>query len=209
MKKIFAAILSFVMCLWLLVGCAGTKNPNDNTNGNDNFTNANENENDNFTNENVVIGAFLDYAKFDSDGIYRFREYNDLYNVSFSYCFAYDPSLKLYNGNILVTSYTYPKMYDYAAVTFSWGNFTNGLFYAYHELDSIAKIEFEYKNLSFNNHKTLGSTYSYKVKSNSFNNLNNKADIDEYAATSYDALQQAISYMNSVFFDLNISINLF
>ncbi len=189
------------MCALIFVGCTDTS-PNNNSDGN-------TNENNIVSNENLVIGLFLEYAQYDYDGNYRFRKYDKLNNVSFSYCFTYNTSSKLYNSSILVTSYTNPNLYDYAAVTFSWGNFKNGLFYAYHELDSFAKIEFEYKDLSFTSYNTLGATYSYKVTSNSFVNLNTKTDIDEYAATAYSSLQQAISYLNSVFSNHNLSIKLY
>lgn len=199
--RFFIFVILFSILSLSLIACTNTT-PNDKENNNDNET-------INISNENIVVGMFLEDAQYDNDGNYRFREYNNLGIVSSSYCFTYSPSLKLYNCSVLVTSYTNPNLYDYAAVTFSWGKFKNGLFYAYHELDSIAKIEFEYYNLSFNTHNTLGTTYSYKVTSNSFVNLNNKADIDEYAATAYSCLQQATSYINSVFSKHKLSINLY
>ncbi len=237
MKKLLCVFLSLVTCASLFAGCNYTTpddNPNSttnesntnsntndsntnnnvndsNTNNNTNDSSANNNTNDNnsVSNENIVLGMFLKYAQYDNDGNYRFRKYENLSNVSFSYCFTYSPSYKLYNASVLVTTNTNLKLYDYAAITFSWGNFKNGLFYGYHELDSIAKIEFEYKDLLFNSNNTLGETYSYKVTSNSFVNLNNKADIDEYAAMTYSCVQQAISYLNSVFFNHNLLIKLY
>lgn len=158
-------------------------------------------------NENTVIDMFTQYAQRDTDGSYRFRDYRNLSNISYLYNFVYSPSYKMYNCNILVTSYTGVKLYDYAAITFSWGKLKQGLFYAYHELDSIAKIEFEFSNIKFDDNR-LGNGYTYNVTSNSFVNLTSKNDIDEYATRAYDCLEQTVIFLNSVFFSHNISTDL-
>lgn len=197
-KRCLICILMVFIISTLALSACQKVNDNDIVNNTDNI---------NIVNENVIIDMFTKNAQYDSYGEYRFREYKTLNNVSFLYSFVYSRSYQKYNCSILVTSYAGINLYDYASITFSWGNFKNGLYYAYHELDSIARIEFEYSNISFTNNG-LGNKYSYKVTSNSFTNLQDKNDIDEYASESYDCLKQVVIYLKSIFAKYNVSTNL-
>lgn len=194
-------ILIFVLCFSLCALCACRKDI-------DNDEESDSTNNQTVAKESVVIKMFTDNAKRDTDGTYRFRKYESVGNVSFSYSFSYAPSKKMYNCNILVTTNSGigAKLYDYAAITFSWGRFKSGLFYAYHELDSIARIEFEYKKLDFKNN-SLGNSYSYNVLSNSFANMDN-ASKKEYASRAFECLQQSFSYLKTTLANNGISTKL-
>lgn len=158
-----------------------------------------------YKNQNTqnIKNIFIQYAQRDSDGTYFFDEYSDLSSVSFHYRFAYSPKYDLFNVNLLVTTYTSTKLYDYASITFSWGEFKKGLFSAYHELDSIARIEFEFNVLSYTNYN-LDDLYTYVIKQNSFVNLTEKEDIDNYASDSYECLKQLVPYIRKVLNEYNI-----
>lgn len=157
--------------------------------------------------EKEVTKLFLNKGYYNSDGNYTFNYYNSLDTVSFSYGFTYYPQFDLFNCDILVTTYSDIKMYDYASATFKWNDFENARFYAYHELDNVARIEFSYYNLDFSK-KTLGDQYSYTVESNTYVNLTEKEEIDNRAATSYDCLKQAVSYMQQVLKQNGLNPNL-
>ena len=215
-KKLLILIL--VVCCFALILCACKDNinnniENDNTTQDDTNNNTEdesttqENNNQLIVNESIVIKMFMENAQLDAYGDYRFREYTTQNNLSYQYNFVYSPSRHLYNCSLLVTNYSNVILYDYAAITFYWGGFKNGFFYAYHELDSIAKIEFEYTNIKFTDN-SLGDVYSYKLVSNTYANLNDPNEIKEYASRSFDCLQQALYYLKSIFFKFHISTNL-
>lgn len=195
MKKFFAWILSAFLCL-IFIGCGEST-------ADDGLT-----DNGTSSDEEQVITMFLNNTQRDSDGSYRFLKRSSSGNVSFIYHFTYSPSNKLFTAGVLIASYASVTLFDNAAVTFSWGKFKSGLFTAYHELDSVARIEFEYSKMTFTINN-LGTRYSYTVRSNSFSNLTEKSEIDNYAATGYEVLQQAISYMNSVLDSHGLSVALF
>ncbi len=204
MKKFFVLTLSVFLC-FILIGCGGgTNNDEPSANGTVNNGEIESQRAD----EEKVIAMFLQSTQRDADGSYRFIKRTSSGNVTFLYNFTYSPSSNLFTTGVLVATYGSFTMYDNAAATFSWGQFKKGLFSSYHELDSIARIEFEYSGLTFANNN-IGTRYSYTVRSNSFSNLTEKSDIDDYAATGYEALQQAISYMNSVLYSHNLSVTLF
>ena len=204
MKKFFALILSILLC-FVLVGCGENKADDGLT---DTDTSSNEETENQKSDEEKVIAMFLNNTQRDIDGSYRFLKRSSTGNVSFIYSFSYSPSNRLFNAGVLVASYTSVTLFDNAAVTFSWGQFKKGLFTSYHELDSIARIDFDYNILTFSNNN-IGAQYSYTVRYNSFVNLTQKSEIDNYAATGYEVLQQAISYMNSVLYTHNLSVALF
>ena len=204
MKKFFALILSILLC-FVLIGCGESKADDGLT---DTDTSSNEETEYQKSDEEKVIAMFLNNTQRDSDGRYRFLKRSSTGNVSFIYGFTYSPSNRLFTASIFITSYASVTLFDNAAVTFTWGQFKKGLFTAYHELDSIARIDFDYSITTFSN-KNIGTQYSYTVRNNTFVNLTQKSEIDNYAAMGYEALQQAISYMNSVLNDHNLSIALF
>lgn len=190
-----------VLFCFLLIGCNGN-DTNDANTPNDEETNVT------ISDEEKVRTLFLTYAQHDDDGTYRFRKVNYVDNTSFAYNFAYSPAINSYSAYLFITSSSTLTMHDYSAVAFTWGQFEKGLFYAYHELAPVAKVEFEYSNLSFINN-SIGASYSYIVRSNSFVNLTEKSEIDAYAARGFEVLQQAINFINLVFSSHNLSVALF
>lgn len=189
MKKLTAfclALLMFLFSCCSLVACNNRK----------------QNAND----ELEVINVFQRYASVDSDGNYRFSKYDDLGNVSFVYGFYYNSKVNSYYCGLLVTTYGGVKLYDHATVTFSWGNFDKGYFYAYHELDSVAIIEFEFSKIKYNKLSTSQKSYSYKVTKNTFSNLTAKEDIKEYADELYDCLAQAVSFARTTLRGYGLSV---
>ena len=187
MKKIFGLTLIILETFLLSTSLIGCKNIN-------------------IEEESRIQKVFIENAYYDTDGNYRFREYNVLGNITYSYCFTYSPEQKLYNANLLVTTNSNINLYDYAAITFSWGQFQKALFYAYHELDSIARIEFEYNILSYD--YNIGEDYNYRVKSNTFVNLTEKDDIDNYASQSYDCLKRIVPFIKKILSKYNTNTNL-
>lgn len=164
-------------------------------------------ERSNACNESLVIDMFTQNGSYE-DGNYYFRKRNTVGGVNFSYSFSYSPSYKMYNCNLLVTTYANVVLYDYASATFSWHGFKKGLFSAYHELDGIAEISFEYDNIKFIDYHGLGEDYNFSVISNTYKNLNNNDDIEKYASDCYDCLQQAVSYAQSILSEYNLPNNL-
>lgn len=160
-------------------------------------------ETSNACDENLVIDMFVQNAEL-KDGNYYFRKINEVGGVRFSYSFSYNPSNKIYNCNLLVTTYANVILYDYASATFYWHKFKSGLFYAYHELDSIAKIEFEYDNIEFIDYHGLGESYNYSVISNTYKNLDSNDDIEKYASECYNCLQQAVSYARTILSEYDV-----
>ena len=149
---------------------------------------------DNISSEQNVVNIFIENATFENDGYYRFRDYLETNNVVTSYCFSYDPINNMYNCNILTTTYGVVNLYDYASVSFSWGDFKNGVFYAYHELNNFAIIEFKFVDIEFLNNSELGDSFDYNVLNNTFVNLVEEQEIKEYVDKSYLCLKQAISH---------------
>lgn len=157
--------------------------------------------------EDIVENMFYRNASYDSDGRYVFREENNLGTVSIIYLFSYNPTEKLYHCCILKTINTNVKVFDYAAITFSWNKFSKAYFSAYHELYNVAKIDFEFSNISLESNN-IGRSYSYKVLNNSFINLTDKSDIEEYANNSYECLLRLVPYMRRVFSYYGITTDL-
>lgn len=169
------------------------------------ITACNKELNSNIATKEQVVDVFMENGEYES-GNYYIRKYNDLDYISFSYSFSYSPSYNLFHCSLLVTTYGNINSYKYASATFSWGDFKNALFSAYNELDSIAKIEFEYDNIEFVD--GLGESYNYSVISNTYNNLNENDDIEKYASDCYDCLQQVISFARTTLSNHNLSYNL-
>lgn len=156
--------------------------------------------------ESRVVEMFENNAVKNDDGCFSFRKYNNLNNANFTYEFIYDPNTKQFCCNVLVVQST--NLYEYASAIFVWGKFKEASFYGYHKLGNVAKIEFKFSNLEFKKQSILGDCFTYDVISNTFLNLKNKNDIDEYATTNFNTLQQAVSYAKSVLVDYNISTEL-
>lgn len=172
---------------------------------NDNIENEETNKKIFVEKEEAIQKLFVENASY-YDDCYRFSEYNTLDNTTYLYSFVYSPDLKLFNANLLVTTETETKMYDYGAITFTWGDFKSGYFYGYHEYEKISKIEFEFEVLSYK--YNIGDNYDYKVKSNTYANLTEKEDIDIYAQRDYECLKQIVPFIKKILSKYDLSTNL-
>lgn len=158
----------------------------------------------------IVLDMFMTHATVDAYGDYVFEEQtlqgNMLYNRSFKYKTSYKKflcSLSVYTNNV-----NGMYLYDYSSAVFSWGDLKNGYFSHHHSFANIAEINIEYSNIKFNPNQTIGTIYTYTVAENTFINLTEKSEIDEYAKRGYLTLEQAIIYCQSIFYKYNIYTNL-
>ncbi len=202
-------ILSLLFC-FALAGCGTTSTDETSPSGSETpEINSGTNPETDFQSEkNKVVEIFMNSVPRDDDGEYRIVQRSLQGNIASTYFFGYSPIYDTFSAGLLLINFGTITMYDTAIVTFSWGQFQNGIFNAEHELDSIAKIKFSYYNLNFINNN-LGSTFSYVVQSNTFVNLTEKTDIDTYAAEGYAVLQLAINYMNTVLYAHGLQVTLY
>lgn len=158
-------------------------------------------------NKEKVVNMFITHGEY-SDGTYYIRKHSTVTPCNFLYTFCYKPDIDMFNCSVLVTTYTsVATTYDYGSVTFSWNNFENALFYGFHELENSAIIEFDFCALSPQTNMTYGN-YSYSVSNNSFNNLTNASDINGYAQTCFDCINQSLSYAQSLLYGYTQSVTL-
>ena len=105
MKKIFALVLSIVLC-FVLIGCGAKSTDGSAEDDTQNSDSSGQNTpsggeaNSPKSDEEKVIAMFLSYAQRDSDGAYRFRQVNNYNNTTFLYNFVYSSAYKMYNANI-------------------------------------------------------------------------------------------------------------
>lgn len=154
-----------------------------------------------------VEEMFVTYATL-KNGTYVFDKFDSVGNVGFSYSFSYDIQSKRITCCAMAITYGSIDLIDFASVSFTWGNFKRGYFYADHELRNIAVVSFEYKNIVFNDNGSLGNSYDYVVTKNTFVNLTEKDDIDGYSANSYLCLCEAVRYCRTVLISYGLSANL-
>ena len=212
MKKYVVMILSLLFC-FALAGCGTTSTDETSPSGSgtpeiNSGTNPETNSETETTPDMTPETDFQSEKPRDDDGEYRIVQRSLQGNIASTYFFGYSPIYDTFSAGLLLINFGTITMYDTAIVTFSWGQFQNGIFNAEHELDSIAKIKFSYYNLNFINNN-LGSTFSYVVQSNTFVNLTEKTDIDTYAAEGYAVLQLAINYMNTVLYAHGLQVTLY
>ena len=157
----------------------------------------------------LVRLLFYLYGSYESDGCYWFRDSNYIDSLYITYSFVYSPSFNMYNASVLITSNLNVRTFTYASITFSWGGFEHASYYAYRELDGIAKIEFSYDVLTFDKEMdTIGNDYTYKIRSNTFKYLTEKKDIDDYASYCYEPLKQVITYIHYVLYRYELYIKI-
>ena len=217
MKTYFFKFFTLVLlCIIVLCSCTNNKNINatlDETNeitktldskstssNSTSIESSNDSSDDFKVNEKQkVVNVFITNGEY-SDGTYTFRKYSQTGNCSFVYSFSYKPEIDMFNCAVLVTTYTQiSNMYDYGSVTFAWNDFKNALFYGYHELENTAIIEFDFNALSPQSNMTY-KNYDYTIKKNSFKNLTNTGDINEYAQTCFECVNQSLSYAQSILY---------
>lgn len=154
-----------------------------------------------------IVDMFLKNGEY-SNGTYTFRKYTEIDNCNFVYSFSYKPEIDMFNCAVLVTTYAQiAVLYDYGSVTFAWANFENALFSGYHELENTASIHFDFFASNPKNNMTFAN-YQYSVKNNSFSNLTNKNDIDSYAQTCFECINQSLSYAQSVIYGFTKDVTL-
>ena len=191
MKKSFLIIV-LIICV-LFASCDNIDNPPDDSSNVDSAITLQKKDNT----KEKVINMFITYGEY-SNGCYRIREYSTVNSCDFLYTFSYNPEVDLFNSSVLTTTHTgIVTMYDYGSVTFSWNGFENALFYGYHELKNTAIIEFHFDALSPQTNMTYGN-YNYSVKNNTFRNLTNTSEINRYAQTCFDSINQSLLYAQSV-----------
>lgn len=222
--KLAAALLGIL----ILSSCAGNNSANNIDNNSKDFTDITKNtavsetikvleapdlldsfdsSNSHTTDKKKVINMFMTYGEY-SDGTYYIRKYSTANPCSFLYSFSYKPEIDMFNCSVLVTTYTsIATTYDYGSVTFSWNNFSNALFYGYHELENIAMVEFDFSALNPQSNMTY-KNYNYSVRSNSFKNLTNTSDINGYAQTCFECINQSLSYAQSLLYGYTSTVML-
>ena len=220
--KVLALIICLIFVSTSLFSCNfGIDNTHQNNNAThqnttDDVKNSTENSNSTETprpntpapsDKQKVINLFLTYGEY-SDGVYRFRQYSTTGNCDFFYSFSYNPQIDMFNCGVLVATYVQNfTMYDSGSVTFSWDDFEHAYVTGYHELGNIASIEFDFYASNPTSNITFG-TYQYSVRSNSFTNLTNQNDINEYAGTCFNCVNQSLTYAQSVLFRYNTQLTL-
>ena len=174
-----------------------TQNPNKTT----------QNSDSSLSDKTQVINMFLSKGEY-LDGSYYIRKHSETEHCLFSYWFTYNPEIDMFNCAVVVTTYALGvQLLDYGSVTFGWGDFENARFYGYHELKDTASIDFDFSASNPRSNMSFGQ-YEYSVRSNSFKNLTNKNDIDEYAQTCFDWVNQSLNYAQSVLYAYTSSITL-
>lgn len=145
--------------------------------------------------EDAIIDMFIQYGTYYNDGWYRFNKNSVQGDVVFGYTFSYNPSNGLFVCSTMVTTNVPSLSYvmsDYGAVVFQWGDLENGYFTGNHSLEDIAgtnvfaEIGFEYS-----------SATTYKITTNTYSQLS-QADIQEYAGTCYQCMEQGLIYANTI-----------
>ena len=156
---------------------------------------------DDISDKELVIEIFMTKGEY-SDGVYSFRKYSSSGNCDFVYSFSYKPSIDMFNCGVLITTFVQNvTMYDYGSITFTWEEFNNASYYGYHELSNAASIHFDFYPSKANaDMDMIFDNYQYSVRSNSFNNLTNTSDINEYAETCFECVRQGWLYAQSVLY---------
>lgn len=220
-KKLLLFIVSFFcfFCSTSCIGFYGTPSIPNGINGNQANTpqeGEQESHEGDFGKEELVKNMFYTHGDY-SDGTYSFRKGNTQNNSSFVYSFSYNPELDLYYCGHLATSRTeLGALHDDGSIVFSWGDIENGSFYGYHEanfygyneMDNVARIEFTFDNLQFNDDLSLGDNCSYQVTKNTFKALEKTEDIDEYAITCFECIEIAIGYAQTILYTYTSNIEL-
>lgn len=166
------------------------------------------------TNEHNVINMFINYGTEDGLGNYFFKKEVKMSSSDLTYCFLYNSKYEIFTGNFIsiTTEKTLPflnyVLYDYASITFSWNKFNDGVFYSYYDFNNVSRIDFEFSGITFTGYSLLDDYASYKIVNNTFKNLHEQSDIDEYASRCFFALQQVVPYCNSIFSEYNIKTTL-
>ena len=182
MKNFFAIMLSLIFCF--------------------SFSACKSDDTDAKTKE-LVVEMFIQNGTYEN-GNYAFRKRTTLDNIATLYTFTYSPEYDLFLCSCLTTTYGNGyDIHDYGSVSFPWGEFKSGSFYSYHELDHTlnnSKVEFRFTMNTFNDDFSLGNDYEYSMDSNTFVNLKEKNDIDQYAKYGYEQLNLAIPYAQSILY---------
>ncbi len=216
--RVYVCWLLILLGFLHLYSCSNPQNATFSTSPKSNTTDSNNAPNDTFS-ENInskdkekVMSMFVTNGVY-SNGTYYFRKYSETGNCSFLYSFSYKPEIDMFHCSLLVTTNIQGStLYDYGSVTFTWNNFETALYYGYHEFDyreseTSPSIHFDFSvsnpqpNISFAN-------YKYSVRSNSFKNLTNKKDIDSYAQTCFDCINQSLLYSQSVLYSYTSTVTL-
>ena len=219
MKKYFL-IITLIFCI-LLASCSDTgsiengssKNASNSTSVNavDSTSSANStnstNSKANSSDKQKVIDMFMAHGEYDNESYY-INKFTSANSCNVAYFFAYQPKHDNFYCSVLVTTYAQNyTLIDYGIVVFSWGNFASATFYGRHDLKDIAKIEFDFSAKNPQSDMTYRD-FDYTVKNNSYGNLTDSSDIDEYASTCFKCINQSLSYAQSVLYGYTSTITL-
>jgi len=207
-KLLVLLVLALLLCV-MLVACdeAKTDDPQDTTAATDAPTDApteapTEETTESATNadraeEAAIIDMFMKYGTYYDDGWYRFHKSTTQGDVAFGYTFAFDPINRTFVCSTMVSTFVPSAgtcLEDYGVVVFRWGDLANGYYSGDHRLTDLsgstvyATIAFEYSVANSTTHKVTTNTYSQL----------SQTDINEYATTCLQCLEQGLSYAQTI-----------
>ena len=195
----FIRFLVLLLTILLVLSACSKKNPEDNENSNDQSSKR-QLDVESAEAKTAVINMFLEHGEYDQ-GAYHFRKYNSVdQTTSVSYFFQYYPDTDSFSCSALTVSYVGAyKLTDYGTVIFSWGNVKSGNFAGIHELSDVAEIEMNFSVQEFKQDMSIGAC-THTVTKNSFVNLTQESEINDYAVTMVEHINRGLGYAQSILY---------